>query len=153
MAALIFRTDRDCQLENAVLFALHTVQQPTRSLRSMSQPEKRAAPAATASGPSSRRLTLLALAVPLALAFFGSPDTTSILPASVHSFVQELTSSFDLKSLNTVVPACPSQPPARDIGPDWTPLDEPGYKTLAVERLVGAIRTVSQSRSCESRRT
>ncbi|KAG0660965.1 hypothetical protein C6P46_004238 [Rhodotorula mucilaginosa] len=111
----------------------------------MSQPGNRAAPAATAGGPSSRRLTLLALVVPLALAFFGSPDTASILPASVHSFVQELTSSFDLKSLNTVVPACPSQPPARDIGPDWTPLDEPGYKTLAVERLVGAIRTRTET--------
>lgn len=107
----------------------------------MSQPGKRAANAPA--GPSSRRLTLLALAVPLALALFGSPDATSVLPASVHSFVQDLAGSLDLRSLNTVVPACPSQPPARDIGPDWTPLDEPGYKTLAVERLAGAIRAVS----------
>ncbi|GAA5985155.1 hypothetical protein JCM10908_002547 [Rhodotorula pacifica] len=97
-----------------------------------------ASPAASSGGPS--RLTLLALLLPLAFAYFSSQDGNNFLPASVSSIAHDLTSSFDLRSFNTVVPKCPSQPPPRNVGPDWTPLDEPAYKDLAVRRLVGAIQ-------------
>lgn len=87
----------------------------------------------------------LAIAVPLAVVLLGTSDADKSHPVKLPAFVQELTSSLDLNAVNVVVPTCPSQPPALDVGPDWTPLDEPAYKTLAVERLAGAIRAVSIS--------
>jgi hypothetical protein len=60
------------------------------------------------------------------LRFFGSPDTASILPASVHSFVQELTSSFDLKSLNTGKKARPPWQLVRHGSPAGTCYAESG---------------------------
>ncbi|GAA5865590.1 hypothetical protein JCM3774_002060 [Rhodotorula dairenensis] len=87
----------------------------------------------------------LAIAVPLAVVLLGTTDADKNHPIKLPSFVQELTSSLDLNAVNVVVPACPSQPPALDVGPDWTPLDDPAYKTLAVERLAGAIRAQTET--------
>ncbi|BGP57601.1 hypothetical protein JCM8202v2_005245 [Rhodotorula sphaerocarpa] len=115
----------------------------------MAAPSKRPArrddhPAASA--PLSRRLSLIALAAPLLYATLKSGESgLTFLPGRAQALVRVATDSLDLTAFRTTVPSCPAQPEPRDIGLDWNPLQEPAYKALAVQRLVGAIQTRTET--------